>query len=158
VPEGAVTVFSSSSVPTNPSWNDPSAIEVGMSFSTDVAGVVNGVRFYKGTQNTGTHTATLWTSTGTPLATGNFVSETGSGWQTMLFSSPVSIDAGVTYVVSYRSTVGFYAVNVNAFASPIESGPLNVPAGAGRYRYPNGFPASTANHNYWVDVVFTPGS
>ena len=32
-----------------------------MRFRPDVDGVVNGVRFYKGAGNTGTHTGSLWT-------------------------------------------------------------------------------------------------
>jgi hypothetical protein len=55
-------------------------------------------------------------------------------------------------------TAGRYGVTVNQFVSPIEVGPLNVPVGAGRYKYGTGFPNSSANHNYWVDVVFTPSS
>jgi hypothetical protein len=157
-PPGSVTVFAPSATPANANWNDSAAIEVGMAFTTDVAGVVNGVRFYKGSLNTGAHTGSLYTSTGTLLATGNFVSESGSGWQTMLFTSPVSVTPGTTYVVSYSMTAGRYGVTVNGLASPIENGPLNTLAGSGRYKYGSGFPNSTANHNYWVDVVFTPSS
>jgi hypothetical protein len=157
VPSGALTVFPSSATPANPSWNDAAAIEVGMAFTSDVAGVVNGVRFYKGAQNTGTHTGSLWTSTGTLLATGTFVGESAAGWQTMLFTSPVSITANTTYIVSYSTTVGFYSVDLNTFTAGVDNAPLHVPAGGSRYRYGSGFPTGTSNHNYWVDVVFTPG-
>jgi len=82
-PSGAITVFPASAVPANPSWNDPSAIEVGMTFTSDAAGAVDGIRFYKGADNTGTHSGSLWTSSGALLATGSFTSETTSGWQTV---------------------------------------------------------------------------
>jgi hypothetical protein len=156
MPPGAVTVFPGTATPANPSWNDPAAIEVGMTFTSDVAGTVNGVRFYKGAENTGTHTASLWSSTGTLLATGTFVGEPGSGWQTMLFNSPVSITPNTTYVVSYSTTVGFYAVDVNGLSAGVDNAPLHVPAGGGWYKYGSGFPSTSVNHNYWVDVVFTP--
>jgi hypothetical protein len=156
VPAGAVTVFPSSATPANASWNDPAAVTVGMKFTSDVAGTVNGVRFYKGSQNTGTHTATLWSGTGVQLATGTFVGETGSGWQTMLFNSPVTISANTTYLVSYSTTVGFYAVDVGGLSSTVDNAPLHVPANGGAYVYPSGFPTNAASHNYWVDVVFTP--
>jgi hypothetical protein len=156
VPSGALTVFPGTATPTNPNWNDPAAIEVGVKFTSDAVGVVNGVRFYKGIDNTGTHTGSLWSSTGTPLATGVFVGENASGWQTMLFSSPVPITPNATYVVSYSSTVGHYAVDVNALAGGVDNAPLHVPAGGGLYKYGAGFPTSAVNHNYWVDVVFTP--
>ena len=50
---------------------DPDAdpIELGTAFSADTDGSITAVRFYKGPQNTGTHTVSLWTSTGTRLAT-----------------------------------------------------------------------------------------
>jgi hypothetical protein len=159
LPQGSVTIFPTSSTPANPNWNDHAAVDVGVTFTSDVAGTVKGVRFYKGNQNTGTHTGSLWTSSGTLLATGTFVGETASGWQTMLFTTPVSIAAGTTYLVSYHTTVGCYSVNVNAFQSAgVNNPPLHVSTGGSRYRYGSGgFPNSTSNHNFWVDVVFSPG-
>ncbi|MEU3454302.1 DUF4082 domain-containing protein [Micromonospora sp. NPDC006766] len=155
VPPGAVTVFADTTTPANPSWNDPAAIEVGAKFTTDVAGVVNGVRFYKGAANGGTHTGSLWSSTGTLLATGTFVGETVSGWQTMLFASPVTVTPGATYVVSYSSVGGRYAVDLNSLSAGVSNAPLRIPPGGGLYRYGSGFPTVTSNHNFWVDVVFT---
>ncbi|MEN3305917.1 MAG: hypothetical protein V7603_2119 [Micromonosporaceae bacterium] len=158
LPSTAVTIFASSATPANASWPDPAAIEVGVAFTADVAGSVYGVKFYKGSQNTGTHTGSLWTSDGTRLATGTFTGETASGWQTLVFSSPVTITAGTTYVASYSSTVGYYAVDVNAFAGGLDNPPLHVPSSGGRYHYGSGFPDSGAAHNYWVDAVFVPAS
>ncbi|NJC65791.1 DUF4082 domain-containing protein [Planosporangium flavigriseum] len=158
VPEGSVTVFPSTATPVNANWNDPAAIEVGAKFTTDVAGVVNGVRFYKGAANGGTHTGSLWSSTGTLLATGTFVGETQSGWQTMLFSSPVTVTPGATYVVSYSSVAGRYAVDLNGLSAGANNAPLHIPPGGGLYKYGSGFPAATTNHNFWVDAVFTPNA
>ena len=61
-----------------------------MKFRSDVTGYVTGVRFYKGSQNTGTHTGELWSSTGQLLATATFSSESASGWQQLNFANPVS--------------------------------------------------------------------
>jgi hypothetical protein len=158
VPEGAITVFPESATPVNPNWNDSGSLEVGLTFTSDAAGVVNGVRFYKGVDNTGTHTGSLWSSSGALLASGTFVSETGSGWQTMLFSTPVAITANTTYTVSYSAPNGHYGVDVNGLSSPVVNAPLRTAAGGGRYQYGGGFPANAVNHNYWVDVVFTPAS
>ena len=52
-----------------------------MKFQSSVPGWVAGVRFYKGAGNNGTHTGSLWTASGTLLATGTFTNETASGWQ-----------------------------------------------------------------------------
>jgi hypothetical protein len=90
-------------------------------------------------------------------ASGTFVHETASGWQTMLFDEPVTIAANTTYVASYSATRGHYAVNVNGFADPVQNGALSVEAGGGLYRYgSSAFPTGTSNHNFWVDVYFFP--
>src|SRR4051794_39968894 len=54
------TVFTATQAPANPSENDSDSVELGMKFRADQAGFVTGVRFYKGTGNTGTHTGSLW--------------------------------------------------------------------------------------------------
>jgi hypothetical protein len=157
-PAGSATLFAASDTPAVADWDDNSAIEIGMAFTSSVAGKVHGVRFYKGATNTGTHTGTLWSATGTSLATGTFI-ESASGWQTLLFSTPVDITADTTYVVSYHTNVGQYSLTANGFASTVDNAPLHAPAGAARYLYGSGgFPTETSNHNYWVDVVFVPNS
>src|SRR5262249_19069118 len=127
------------------------------------AGTVVGVRFYKGKSSTGTHTGTLWTSTGTKLATVTFTNETATGWQQMNFAQPVAISANTVYVISYHTNVGNYAYSAKYFATTgVDAGALpalsNAAGGGnGVYRYTTagGFPASTFNsNNYWVDVVF----
>jgi hypothetical protein len=65
----------------------PSA-ELGVKFSSDVAGTVSGVRFYKAAANTGTHVGSLWNAAGSLLAQANFSDETASGWQQVKFSNP----------------------------------------------------------------------
>jgi hypothetical protein len=115
------------------------------------------MRFYKGASNTGTHTGNLWqVGTNQLLATGTFTGETASGWQTLTFGQPVAISPGTTYIVSYHTTVGFYAANLNYFTSGYDRAPLHVPSTGAVYRYgaANLFPNSTSRHNYWVDVIF----
>ena len=124
-----------------------------------MAGTVTGVRYYKSDLNIGPHTGSLWSSTGTRLATVTFTNESGVGWQTASFSSPVAITAGTTYVVSYHTNYGHYAATGPYFASPVTNGPLTAPANAGVYTYnsASAFPSSTFNAaNYWVDVLFNP--
>ena len=50
-----------------------------MKFTSDTTGLVTGVRFYKASANTGTHTGSLWSATGTLLATATFSSESRLG-------------------------------------------------------------------------------
>ncbi|MDD5580533.1 MAG: DUF4082 domain-containing protein [Methylobacter sp.] len=154
--------------PTNPtpatlSDPDTSAVELGLKFRSNVNGLICGIRFYKGPNNTGTHTGSLWNSGGgSPLATVTFTNETASGWQQANFTNPVAITAGTVYVVSYQAPVGRYSVNDSYFASGVTSGSLFAlssaeSGGNGVYLYGSGgFPTNTfQSANYWVDVLFT---
>ena len=92
------------------------------------------------------------------LATGTFSGESGSGWQELDFSSPVPVTAGTTYVASYHTDAGHYAITAGGLASAVTNGPLTALAGGGVYAYGSGnaFPSNTYNSaNYWVDVVFS---
>jgi hypothetical protein len=152
------TMFESDATPATPDVNDNSAIELGAQFQADVNGWVTGIRFYKGTGNTGTHTGTLWSSTGTVLATGTFTNETASGWQTLQFSTPVAVTPGTTYVVSYFAPNGNYAATGAFFNQQYDNSPLHGLSGQnGVYAYGSSqFPTRSYNStNYWVDVVFT---
>jgi hypothetical protein len=160
---GPVRIFSGSTAPTTFATNETTAVELGVKFRADVGGMVTGVRFYKGTTTTGTHTGTLWTSTGTMLATVTFTGETASGWQKMLFSSPVAITANTVYVVSYHTNVGQWAYTDNTFASAgvnnatlhaLQAG-VSGPNGVFDYGAATTFPTSGFNsRNYWVDIIF----
>ncbi|WP_420493468.1 DUF4082 domain-containing protein [Rhizobium leguminosarum] len=151
-----------SATPAVVNTNDSSAVELGVRFQTSVAGTVSGVRFYKGSQDTGTHTGSLWSSTGTRLATLTFTNETASGWQAAYFSSPVALTPGQTYTASYHTNAGRYSTTTNYFVSNVTSGPLTAPAsGNGVYRYGSTslYPtASFSSTNYWVDVMFNPSA
>jgi hypothetical protein len=156
------SIWNDSVVPANPATSDPSAVELGVKFRSDVAGYVRGVRFYKGAGNTGTHTGSLWTTAGALLKTGTFANETASGWQTLTFPHAVAIAANTTYIVSYHTNTGHYAAESGAFANQsVYNEPLTATQNAaadpnGVYRLgASGFPDSTYGAtNYWVDVVF----
>ncbi len=161
------SIWSSDTVPTNSASADGAAVEVGVKFRYAAAGLVSGVRFYKGAGNTGTHVGNLWTVSGQLLATGTFVNETASGWQTLLFANPVPITANTTYVASYFAPGGHYAFDANYFtASGYENPPLSAlqsgvdgPNGVYGYAANSAFPTdSYQGTNYWVDVVVGPDS
>ncbi|HSU67860.1 MAG TPA: DUF4082 domain-containing protein, partial [Tepidisphaeraceae bacterium] len=139
-------------------------VELGLKFRSDVAGLVTGVRFYKGSLNTGVHTGELWTGSGQLLATATFTSETDSGWQQVSFSQPIAIAAGTTYIVSYHTTAAFIAYTPGVFTSTgVDAAPLHalangVDGGNSVYQYGGGgFPAVYNGQaaSYWVDVTFT---
>jgi len=159
------SLFSSSYTPAVTSASDSTALELGMKFQSAVPGWIAGVRFYKGAGNSGTHTGSLWTSSGSLLATGTFTNETGSGWQAMEFASPVQISANTTYVVSYYGPTGHYSADSDLFDQPLNTPPLTAlksaylpgsSGGNGVYAVGgHAFPTSTFHGtSYAVDVIF----
>ncbi|HBZ71103.1 MAG TPA: hypothetical protein DEP35_15765, partial [Deltaproteobacteria bacterium] len=163
----STTAFPSTAVPLVADSGPDSAVELGVKFKTDVAGTITGIRFYKGIGNTGTHTGHLWSETGQLLASATFSSETATGWQQVNFSTPVSIAANTVYVASYHTSVGHYSDDKNYFVkSGVDTPPVHllqdgVSGSDGVYAYGSGsrFPAhGFYASNYWVDIVFNPGT
>jgi hypothetical protein len=166
---GPAQIWGDALGPAIASANDPNAVEVGVKFASEVSGSITGIRFYKGPQNTGVHTGHLWRGNGTLLATVRFDNETASGWQRANFPSPVPINANTTYVASYHTESGHYALTPNYFSnSGFDNAPLRalrdgVDGPNGVYVYGrSGFPlfpsSSFQGANYWVDVEFVPSS
>ncbi|TAN12829.1 MAG: DUF4082 domain-containing protein, partial [Rhizobiaceae bacterium] len=154
------TLFSLSDVPATVTVNDPQAVELGVKFQSSTDTQILGMRFYKGPQNTGTHTGHIWDAAGTLLGTVTFSGETASGWQSATFASPVSIAASTLYIASYHTDTGNYSADSAYFATAHSSGILLAPDSAGSggngvYRYgASGFPTNTFDEsNYWVDVI-----
>jgi len=163
----ASDLWTSASVPTVADSGPDSAVELGVRFHSDIAGNINGIRFYKSPLNTGTHVGNLWSASGTLLSTAVFASESSSGWQQVSFSNPVAISASTDYVASYHALNGHYSADPNYFASKgADNPPLHAPAngsggGNGLYAYgaASTFPSKTwSASNYWVDVVFQSGT
>ncbi len=158
------TIWSSSAVPAVVDMGPDVPVELGVKFRADTNGSITGLRFYKSANNTATHVANLWSSTGTLLATATFSNETASGWQQVNFSAPVAITANTVYVASYHTNVGHWSVDRNYFATVgVDNPPLhalgNVSGGDGVYVYgiTSSFPTNTFQaSNYWVDVMFRP--
>ncbi|WP_328550912.1 DUF4082 domain-containing protein [Streptomyces sp. NBC_00366] len=156
------TVWPASAVPGTVNAGDGSSLELGVKFRTTVAGSITGVRFYKSPANTGTHTGSLWTASGTRLATGTFSGETASGWQQLNFATPVTVKANTTYVASYFAPNGGYSYDGGYFndgaagLAPLTALKTGTDGGNGVFHYgsASAFPSSqSSGSNYWVDVV-----
>ena len=155
------SLFSDETTPTILEINDGTPLTLGTRFTSDVKGVVTGVRFYKSPGNTGAHVGSLWNQNGVELASGTFTNESASGWQQLNFATPVAIAKNTPYIVSYRSTTGRYSATLNAFSErDLSWAPLRVTSTAGAYTYAPGFPGGQSSTSYMVDVVFdkTPPS
>src|SRR5260370_23696253 len=125
---------------------DTSAVNLGVQFQAAGSGFITGVRFYKEVDNTGAHVGSLWSSTGTLLASGTFSNETASGWQELDFSSRVAVTAGTTYVASYFTSAGHYAATSGGLASAVTNGPLTALASGGVYAYGGAKPVPPRPH------------
>ncbi len=158
------TLFSPNAVPSTPDVTDPAPEELGVRFTTDVAGWITALRFYKSAANIGTHIGNLWTNTGTLLATVTFTNETASGWQEAKLPTPISVVAGTKYVASVHMDAGHFGEDTNYFATTgADRGPLHAAASVagqpnGLYLYgASAFPTNSylGGSNYWIDVVYT---
>ncbi|MEV8633544.1 DUF4082 domain-containing protein [Streptosporangium sp. NPDC051023] len=155
-------LWGTSETPDVTSDPDGSAVVVGTKFRAVTDGRVRGVRFYKGPDNTGTHTGSLWSASGDLLAEATFTGESASGWQQVNFASPVAINADTTYVISYHTTSGHISYTAHYFDTAHTGGPLTAlangddgPNGVYAYSAVNAFPGSGYQAtNYWVDVAF----
>ncbi len=147
------TIWAAAATPAEASAADSGSVNLGVKFSSDAAGYITGLRFYKGSGNTGTHVGSLWSSSGQLLAQATFSAETASGWQQVNLAVPVAITAGTTYVASYLAPVGRYSFDGGYFNNTgIDRPPLHAPstavgAGNGVYLYgaTSAFPSSTYN-------------
>jgi len=163
---GANTTIFGTSTPVATFNSASSPVELGVKFRSDVRGAVTAIRFYKGSGDTSTHSGSLWTSAGTLLATGSFAGETSNGWQQLNLSTPIAIVPNTTYVASYHTGGSFYHSqsyfqNAGADNVPLHALKDGIDGPNGLYVYgPGGaFPGQTFSaSNYWVDVVFAPGS
>jgi hypothetical protein len=151
--------------PSTSDAGDTDAVVLGVKFTASVSGQVTGVRFYKDAANSGTHVGALYDADGNELRRATFSAETGSGWQAVTFATPVAITAGTTYVAAYLAPNGHYSVTSAAFANPIANSPLQTLANSaspnGVYAYSQQMVRPTGSWNatnYWVDVLFAPGS
>ena len=113
----AISIWPITAVPAGLDGGPDSSVELGVKFISDAPGTIQGIRFYKGPGNTGTHAGSLWTSTGTLLASATFTAETASGWQEVSFATPVQIAANTVYVASYHAHNGHYSQDVDYFAT-----------------------------------------
>jgi Domain of unknown function (DUF4082) len=137
---------------------DSTGVELGTRFTPVTTGQATSIRFYKTPENRGPHTGSLWTSTGNLLGRVTFWSETRTGWQTAAFATPVTLNAGTAYVVSYHTNLGRYTAT-EQFTGTSASPNLRIPTtNVGVYKYGTNtaFPTSSWHASqYWVDLTFT---
>ncbi len=156
----AETLFTTQSPSSTGNLQTNYPYEMGTVFTSDIAGEIRAIRFWKDVTDVGTvNTGRIWNSSGTQLASVVFNNETASGWQEQSLPTPLPITPGTQYVVSvnagnwYNDTPGgLSAVLVNQDLSSV-SGDDGVYS-----NFPGSFPIYSTGINYFRDVVFAPGS
>ena len=145
---------------------NPAGAELGVKFTSSQNVNITGVRMYR--VSPGTVSGTLWDGAGgQPLATGTFAGTDTHSWQDLVFSTPVPIQAGHTYVAAYHVTDAQYAFQYGFFATGGDTvGPITAlsspdSGGNGVYCYDNDptncavFPVNTfRDSNYWVTPLW----
>ena len=140
---------------------DNNSVNLGVKFSPTQSGRVVGLQYYQGLRDTGVTTATLWSSSGSALATVAFKPSATVGWRTVTLPKSVQLTAGKTYTASYLAPKGGYVVTERNLSKSRVLGGFLLPANAGVYRYStsNAMPTSSfKGSNYLADIVFAPDS
>lgn len=139
-------------LPQDPPTAGNAGSEFGVEISSAVSGYITDLKFYKAPGETGSHVGRLWSSTGQVLASVSFVNETASGWQSAKLSTPVLIQAGQRYRVSYTANT-YKSKTSCGLLSPVTDYPLTAHYG---YTSPVGgtFPNTANCNNFFVDVRF----
>src|SRR4051795_6053256 len=69
------TIWTPAAAPANVAVTDGQPIEVGVKFRSDTDAFITGLRFYKGSANSGSHVGHLWSGGGALLAEATFTNE-----------------------------------------------------------------------------------
>jgi Domain of unknown function (DUF4082)/Abnormal spindle-like microcephaly-assoc'd, ASPM-SPD-2-Hydin len=134
--------------------------ELGAKFTSDVAGQIIAIRFWKSSKETGTHVGHIWNGSGQLLASVTFTNETSSGWQQQSLPAPLTVNANTVYVVTVNTGNTYYSITESGFANKVVNHDLSSTLGNnGLYGPPGRFPTYTFQaSNYFRDVVFSPAT
>jgi Domain of unknown function (DUF4347)/Domain of unknown function (DUF4082) len=154
------TIFSPTALPNTGNVTDAVAYELGLRFNSTKTGKIQSVRYWKSPSETGTHVGKIWSTTGQLLASVTFTNETAYGWQEQALTTPLSIQANTTYVVSVNAN-SYYAYTPSRAAYLPANGNLKTVSngttgsGGGVFGTPDNLPTqSYQDENYYRDVVF----
>jgi fibronectin type 3 domain-containing protein len=136
-----------------------SPVTLGVKFRSSAAGLITAVRYYKSPANIGPHIVSVWSNSGSLLASKtNTPVSSASGWQQADLTTPISILPNTDYVVSYCCQTGHYSVETGYYSIARTYGPLSTALNAGVYTYGSGnlFPTSSWNSaSYFIDFILS---
>lgn len=153
--------WNSGSTPYEDRNEGAATVALGTIFQAAVPGVVTGARMYRYSAGTTPHVCHLWSAGGSDLGSFTFSGDSGTGWITGSFATPISIAASTNYTISVHYPDGHYPMDLGYFDASYTVGNLTAPTSAGVFDYGTSSTRPTSvysNTNYWVDVDFEPMS
>lgn len=169
LPSGAYRLFLNDNGPA--ALSDAYAISLSMEFTVSADCEVTHLHYWRGASDVPSGQAGRIYQVGnsTALASVNFASDVGVGWQTAALSTPLALSAGTSYFVTvyfptgrFASTANFWDTGAGASGrtNGILSAPNNASATSGIGQSPFSFgidaypySAAVSATNYWVDVT-----
>jgi Domain of unknown function (DUF4082) len=127
----------------------------GNRFQVLASGQITGLRFYRsGTTSQTSRLIRLWDDAGALLASATTTGESGVGWHTATFATPVAVTAGAYYRAGYGTAINTRYVHTSG--NPVSASP-NFANITGKYSGGQGvFPASDNAQNVFMDVIYQP--
>ncbi len=155
-PPAMVNLFSAADLPQIAAVTDAFPYTLGIKLKTSNAGLVYGVKYYRGVMNDGPHVGAVFDDKGQLLSSATFADESPTGWQSVYFSKPVPIASDQTFIVAYHAPKGHYAYTLNGLNAARSSGVLTAAVSAGIFvQSPTlAAPTRASLNNYWVDVIW----
>lgn len=150
-----VDIFADTLQPTTAAVTSSTSVNLGMKFSSDNAGSVVALQFYRSAKQTKAYGATLWNN-GVAVATTTFPASTQVGWQTATLNTPYSVNKGRVYTVSYLASDGQYAQTPGALGSTVSNDGLNAHGSVHANGASSTLPTTSGKGtSFMLDVVFS---
>jgi uncharacterized repeat protein (TIGR02543 family) len=131
------------------------AIELGARLSTSQAGWVKTVKYFKYAGDNSSHSAHIWSSDGTLLASQDFVDQSSSGWQSVVLDAPVFIEANQTFTISVYSDSFKWG---DRYRTEYDLGPLTFIGSKFAFGGAPSYPSGDYGSVFSVDLVFETSS
>lgn len=157
---GASTSTFTSEVPANVNSNEGTPFICARDFTFTIAGQVTGLRFYRATTATNpTRVLRLWSSGGVQLGTCTTAGDSGGGWKSATFTTPVDVAAGQTCRVTMEDTAQNIQVKTNPSTAVdvTVSGVTRKAQSYQQFTSPPLYAVSTSSAEWFVDVLFRSG-
>jgi Domain of unknown function (DUF4082) len=138
--------------------NDGSNYNLGMVFKTTSVVNLDGIRFYKPSGDSGTHYAKLYDyGSQTILKSAQFTNESSSGWQEVLFNSPMLSVINTLYMVVVNTANFIYPYQQYFFENDFISGKATAIAGNNNlFSAFDLFPSTSFRSScYFRDIIFS---